>query len=265
MFQVLPCDVFPNRSEAPHDEPELTMKMAFSLALLLAAATSQAQPIEVIESSSTWGHFFDGGTDGALQVNVAHAYTITGSEYSFNLRGDVTAQMLGTADTFGLQAAAFFTIETGAAPVQLTNITVSYNAKEVLSGGSTATYTATQYYSARLGVSGFGSDIAHFAYLPDRTTQGVYVEDLSASLPFTILAANTSYLLYMDVYPILRLPDYPGSSSMLGYALEFGGTVAPQFGGVTLSFLATPVPEPASFFMLGLGLAALAVRRRAVR
>lgn len=235
---------------------------AVLLVLMLLPAVSQAQPITVSADSSQGVGFFGEGTDGRYQSNVSHAFTSTGSAYSFNLRGDVTAQMSGTAEYFGFQAAAFFTLTTGAAPVQLSDITVSFNGKEVVSGGSTATFLAYNFYRAMVYAPGFGSDFEYATYLPDRTAQGVYVEDLSNALPGTLLAANTDYQLYIDVYPFLTVQDYPSSSSMLGYAMEFGGTVAPFYDGVTVSFTAAAVPEPAAWLLMGAGVAALLARRR---
>ena len=238
------------------------MKTLLSIALVLAAAASHAQTITVSGANSSFSAFFAGGTDGTYQSSVSHAYTVSDALYSFNLRGDLTAQMSGTADQFDFQAFAYFTLTTGAAPVQLTAITVSYNGKEVVSGGSTAEYTASNYYRAELFAPGFGSDFAHAAFLPDRSTQGIFIEALSTDLPTTILAANTPYRLHMGLYPILLVAEYPSSSSMLGYSVEFGGPIAQSFEGVTVSFLANPVPEPAGWLMLGVGLAGLLARRR---
>lgn len=59
----------------------------------------------------------------------------------------------------------------------------------------------------------------------------------------------------------MRISSYAPGSSMLGYAVAFGGDGAPAFDGVTVSFVATAVPEPASLLMLGAGVAALVARR----
>lgn len=174
----------------------------------------------------------------------------------------MTAQMTGTATGFAYQTAAFFTLTTGAAPVSLSNIAVNYNGKEVVSGGSTATFTARNFYRASLYLGTFGPDAEYATYLPDRTVQGVYIEDLSNGIPNTILAANSAYTLYMDLYPTLSITSYPSNSSMLGYSVEFGGTVSPQFDGLTMSFDAEAVPEPTTMTLLGLGAAAIAARKR---
>lgn len=237
------------------------MRLLLSLALLLACATSLAQPITVSNVSTGGGGAFSGGTDGSFQSNTSATHTVSDGAYSFNLRGDVTAQFNGTADYFGFQAAAFFTLTTGAAPVQLSDLSIAYNGKEVPSGGSTATYTATQFYRAMLYVPGFGEDAFYATYLPDRTTQGVYVVDESHALAGTILAANTAYQLYLDVYPIVRLSSYPPGSSMLGYALEYGGDVSPQFDGLSFSFSAAAVPEPSALWLFAAGALLLAGRR----
>ncbi len=238
------------------------MKTILSLSFVVVAAASFAQPITVSNDSSQGSGGFFGGTAGTYQSNVSHSHTISGSSYSFNLRGDVTAQMTGTATGFAYQTAAFFTLTTGAAPVSLSNIAVDYNGKEVVSGGSTATFTARNFYRASLYLGAFGPDAEYATYLPDRTAQGVYVEDLSNGIPNTILAANSAYTLYMDLYPTLSISSYPSSSSMLGYSVEFGGTVSPQFDGLTMSFDAEAVPEPATMTLLGLGVAAIAARKR---
>lgn len=238
------------------------MRSLVFLALAAASLASLAQPITVDSSTSQYAGGFSGGTAGTFQADVSHSHVVSGADYSFNLRGDVTAQFLGTANFFSYQASAQFTLVTGAAPVRLSNIAVSYNAKEVPSGGSTATFTARQFYRGELYVPGFGQDFSYGSYLPDRTVQGVYIEDLRNTLANTYLAANTEYLLYMDVYPSVFVDAYPSSSSMLGYALEYGGTVAPVFDGLTVTFSAVAVPEPATGLLAAAGVLALGALRR---
>jgi hypothetical protein len=239
------------------------MKSLAALALLLASAVAQAQAITVSSaaSDSTW--YFDGGTTaGTAQSNVSHSYQITGDDYSFNLRGDVTAQMTGTADSFTFEPFSTFTLSTGAAPVLLSDITVRYNGKEVVSGGSGAVLGTSNYFRAVLYAPGLGYDISHGQSLPFRSAQGVFIEDVTVSLSNTILAANTEYRLIMDMTSFIGISSYPSSSSMIGYAVEFGGTVAPWLDGLSVSFTAQPVPEPGSLLMLGAGVAALLARRR---
>ncbi|MBL8305561.1 MAG: hypothetical protein JNM33_02610 [Rubrivivax sp.] len=233
------------------------------LALVLAlAGPAGAQPITVTDTFANDGVQFAGGTAGTYQSNVSFGHSAVAGQYSFNLRGDVTAQFTGTANYFSYQGYAYATLVTGAAPVQLSNITLSYNGKEVPSGGSTASFEAYNFYRAALYVSGFGYDVYGDSFLPPRTAQGVFIEDLSTSLAGTYLAANTSYTLYMDVFPYLNLASYPAGSSMLGYALEYGGTVSPAFDGLTLSFNAVAVPEPGAWLLLACGLVAVLRTRR---
>ncbi len=238
------------------------MKRLTLTVLLLSALAVHAQPIDVVTNGTGGGGGFQDGTPGTFQSNLSQSYTVTGNRYEFNLRGDVTAQMSGTAAVFLYQGAGFFTLTTGPAPVLLTDIAVSYNGKEVVSGGSSASFLATQFYRATLYVPGFGEDTGYATYLPDRISQGVFEQDLTENLPSTLLAANTAYTLYMDVYPIVRISDYPSSSSMLGYALEFGGDVAPFYRGLSMSFIAQAVPEPGALAMLGLGLGVVLLRVR---
>lgn len=239
----------------------LTAFLAFALAFV-AAPPAVAQPITVSDVSVTHNGYWNGGTDGTVQSNASFNHSALDGDYRFNLRGDITAQFTGTADFFAHAAWVYATLTTGPAPVQLSDVVISYNGKEVPSGGSRAVYSAQNYYRAYLYVPGFGDDVSYETYLPARTTQGVYLEDLSNALPGTILAANTAYTLYMDVFPTLRLSSYPSSSSMLGYAVEFGGTVSPQFDGLTLSFNAVAVPEPGAGLLLAAGLAVVLKRRR---
>lgn len=234
-----------------------------ALVLLMAAALpAAAQPITVSDTSVQHNGYFAGGTDGTFQSNASFAYTALAGDYSFNLRGDVTAQFIGTANTFAHAGWIYATLTTGPAPVHLSDITLNYNGKEVPSGGSTAEFAATNFYRAYLYVQGFGDDLHSDNFLPARTTQGVYIEDRSTALPETFLAANTAYTLYMDVFPSVRVTSYPSSSSMLGYAVEYGGAVSPQFDGLTLSFHAVAVPEPAAVLLFGAGMALLVLRRR---
>lgn len=240
-----------------------TINLAAAFAAWIAVSLSaQAQPITVTNTSSGGSGFFSGGTAGTYQSNESANHTVSGAAYAFNIRNDVAAQFTGTATTFGYQSATRFTLQTGAAPVLLTAIALNYNGKEVVSGGSSASFIAAMFYRAQLYVEGFGSDVGYATYLPDRTTQGIFVTDESHELPSTLLAANQQYTLYMDIYPIVQLSSYSTSGSMLGYTVEAGGTVAPQFDGLTLQFNAVAVPEPSSTLMLGAGIVALLALRR---
>lgn len=238
---------------------------AFLVAFLTLAAAppAAAQPITVSDVSVQHNGYWTGGTDGTVQSNASFSHSELAGAYSFNLRGDITAQFTGTATFFAHAAWIYATLTTGPAPVQLSDVVLAYNGKEVPSGGSAAVYSATNFYRAYLWVPGFGDDLRLDVTLPDRTSQGVYIEDRSHPLPGTILAANTAYTLYMDVFPSLNLASYPSSSSMLGYAVEFGGSVSPQFDGLTLSFNAVAVPEPGAWALLLAGFAAIALKRRA--
>jgi len=237
-----------------------TAFLAFLLAAL-AALPAAAQPITVSDVSVTHNGYWIGGTDGTVQSNASFSHGALAGDYSFNLRGDITAQFTGTATFFAHAAWVYATLTTGPAPVLLSDVALAYNGKEVPSGGSTAVYSASNFYRAYLWVPGFGDDLRLDVSLPGRSTQGVYIEDRSDLLPDTILAANTAYTLYMDVFPSLNLGSYPSSSSMLGYAVEFGGSVSPQFDGLTLSFNAVAVPEPGPWLLFGTVLAAVALRR----
>lgn len=249
-------------------------------ALLLASAAALAQPITVTPGSApfypaapTSGCSFSYGLAGAgtstCQINVSSVASSGSpgpggaSNYQFNLRGDATAQFkdLNTTSFSGYFTQAW-SLTTGASPVKLSGINLDWNGKQVPSGGNAATFNNQAFANAQLSVPGFGLDIGKYLQTPTFVAQGVHYINQNSGIDETILAAQTTYQLILNSVAFVIVDNYPATSSMLGYAYELGGTVSPGFTGVTLGFLATPVPEPAPALLFAAGLALFAARRR---
>jgi hypothetical protein len=241
------------------------LKQLIVLALVASAGAASAQVL--------WNQ--------AQLVNMPGAGTgsIAGQHLSMLETGETTfgngCQSAGPnilADDFVIGGAgatvtgfSVFAYTTGATAPNITAVNWAIGSAPTLAGGLTATSLTSTFYSTG------GANVYRVNVGDTGSTGGIREVQVATVTGLNLSLAPGTYFLSWDATPGTFSPPLPTSLAthgMNGMQSTAGGAFAPLVqgaGGVDIAFTiqGTPVPEPASMAVLGMGALALLRRRRA--